>query len=246
MMAREHVFLVTLFIGLAAATAHATEPGQTVNGCGPDGILGRIVPNRIRIMGCELEKACNGHDICYGRCLQGGDLFGNFTCKDTEARKQRRAVCDDALYSSINVANVNRIVCRAAASVYRSFVQAYGEAYFFGIAPPKYSKEELYRAPAGHIAFEFAGRLSGSLEDRLARNFATAEAFAAYAESAHLSRTETDAALQAIATHAMEKDYTLTFRDDDAGAALVLEPVEQEVGPGHPPAEEIVVWRKNG
>lgn len=233
-----------LFAGLTASASFATEPGQTVNGCGPDGILGRIVPNRIRVLGCELEKSCNAHDICYARCLLGGDLYNNPTCKDDEARKRRRQSCDETLYSSINAANGNSIFCRTAASVYKGFVTAYGASFFFGIAPPQYEKEELYRAPISHVEVELMFALTIPLEEKLKRNYEAAEAFAAYAERASLPEQEIDTALDAMATNAMKKNYTLAFRTDEAGAELLLKrSASQRGAPADAMPDEIVIWR---
>jgi hypothetical protein len=236
---------ILILAALAGALAHpaaSTEPGQSVNGCGPDGILGRIVPNRIRVVNCELEKACNAHDICYGKCLLGGALYGNPTCNDDEARRKRRLVCDDALFAEIGTANDNRLACRAAASLYKSFVRAAGTKFFFGIAPRRHDTEELYRVPrdyldGGGFAIEFGVQVEGKLD----RNYAAVDALVRYAESnpGKLSQAEIEAALASIEAHAMREGYALAFKSDPAGPELVLEPVWRDT---ENPKDDIVVW----
>jgi len=228
--------------------AAATEPGQTVNGCGPNGILGRIVPNRIRIVNCELEKACNAHDICYGRCLQGGNLNGNPTCKDEAARKVRRLACDDALFASIGAANDNRLACRAAARLYKSFVRAAGSRFFFGIRAASYAKEELYRVPkdfidGGGFAIEFGVQVEGKLD----KNYAATDAFVRYAEShpGTLTKAEIDAALDSIEANAMRQNTILVFRSGPSGAELIVKGTSNEADPDMPNGE-LVIWRGGG
>jgi len=234
---------------LAFSSALAVEPGRSINGCGPDGILGHIVPNRIRVVNCELEKACNAHDICYGRCLKGGDLHGSPTCNDREAKRRRRVKCDEALFSSIGSANGNRLACRAAASLYKNFVRLFGSTLFAGLAPPDHAREELYRAPPHAIESEYFPAASSTLpiDAIMKRNYEAVEAFVRYAESNpdKLTRAQIDSALDSIATHAIATNYALEFRSSPSGAELLLKLLKLQ--PDTPPEwfkDEIVIWRE--
>lgn len=122
-----------LAILLIAMPAAARADNQCkVNGCGPDGAIGRLVPNRFFQL-CEFKPCCDSHDRCYGRCLDCGDLHGRPECKDKAKRKARRAACDNALYDDINRLNANRALCNGFAFAYWSAVNLAGDRFFYGL-----------------------------------------------------------------------------------------------------------------
>ncbi len=104
---------------------------QDANGCGTER-FGWLVPDSTLLSKCVFKNACNNHDICYGKCLEGGDLFGKQTCNNNSERKQRRHSCDVMLKTDIIADNTNYI-CHFYASIYSWAVKTFGEENFFGI-----------------------------------------------------------------------------------------------------------------
>lgn len=130
------------FVGLSAAamawlfvapTAAQTVPALVTNGCG-SGRIAFLVPDNTMLSSCKFKNACDRHDICYGRCLPGGNLAGNSTCGVVEAKALRRQTCDTAMQRDIIADNAGKSVCSLYASVYRFAVQLMGEQYFRGLA----------------------------------------------------------------------------------------------------------------
>lgn len=115
---------------LIAATTHAASADQLPNGCGPEG-YGWAVPDGTIF--CSFDVACNKHDICYSRCDEGGDLFGNPICKDEAARKERRSICDSQFYQDIVDNNANVPHCSFYASLYKLAVELGGDGNFNGL-----------------------------------------------------------------------------------------------------------------
>ncbi len=107
-------------------------PQCKANGCGPDGFIGRLVPNHF-FHECEFRPCCDSHDVCYGRCLDCGDLHGSPACNDPAQRAARKTVCDDALYNDINRVNANNLLCKGFAFAYWSAVSLAGGGFFQGI-----------------------------------------------------------------------------------------------------------------
>lgn len=104
------------------------------NGCGAKhGWSAILVPNSTVITGCKFESSCNQHDICYGKCLPGGTLFGQLTCDDPVAKAARRETCDLNLRENIAQENADKRVCGMYASLYHWAVVKYGESAFHGI-----------------------------------------------------------------------------------------------------------------
>jgi hypothetical protein len=101
------------------------------NGCGTSG-WGAIVPDKSFITRCEFTRACDQHDVCYGRCLPNGNLFGQSTCTDEKAKSERRMGCDSALYTDISSLNGDRAICKAYGSLYRWAVIRFGAKAFYG------------------------------------------------------------------------------------------------------------------
>lgn len=104
-----------MIISLLAAIAGAVFAQQT-NGCG-SGVERYVVPDRLKIIGCDFKQSCDQHDVCYGacsstlqnnmppqceylRCQLGGDLYGSNICDSVKFRRlriaaeERRAKCD--------------------------------------------------------------------------------------------------------------------------------------------------------
>lgn len=118
----------------AANTPAQTPPALLTNGCG-SGTFAFLVPNKTKFVArCEFENACNAHDICYAKCLEGGALEGNSTCNIQDDKRRRRQVCDVSLQTDIINGNPGKQVCSMYASVYRFAVQLAGENYFKGLA----------------------------------------------------------------------------------------------------------------
>ena len=129
-------YYFTLAVAVAAtlpiAWAQPPPPGLVTNGCG-SGRFTFLVPNSTIISKCEFLQACNNHDLCYGKCLEGGSLNGNSTCNYSKEKTRRRTVCDMSLQQDIINDNPNNPLCSMYASLYRFAVQKMGEDYFHGI-----------------------------------------------------------------------------------------------------------------
>lgn len=153
------VCVTLLFVAktsLAAELVGASTPAAQTNGCGT-GWSRWFVPNSIPLAKCDFVKACDAHDICYGkceglahevgapecqylRCKSDGDLKETLLCK-TDAKMRltitaadiRKRKCDDRLYDDIVEQNAKRSVCGAFASIYRNAVVKWGDDAFQGI-----------------------------------------------------------------------------------------------------------------
>jgi hypothetical protein len=129
-------FALVAFLLSSQVAAEDKLPGLATNGCG-SGKTAFLVPNRIG--NCKLKEACDRHDICYGRCLEGGDLFNTSACKSSDQEKElRRQKCDSSLFEDI-VQN-NQGECRSWASFYKFFVVNAGGGFFNGITMPDLDK----------------------------------------------------------------------------------------------------------
>jgi hypothetical protein len=142
------------------APADDLQPGLQVNGCGAkDGIK---VPDKL--VGCELKAACNNHDLCYAKCLPGGQYFtaphcqymrcqkggdlartplcqgDSFKALAVEARA-RRAKCDQGLLTEIKHTNKTNPMCGAVAGAYYTAVVRAGGGHFNG-----YEVQEVMKA----------------------------------------------------------------------------------------------------
>jgi hypothetical protein len=129
-MTRLRYVLLCICVLLPASTASAQNQ-CTVNGCGPDGFIGSLVPDRFFRL-CVFKECCNSHDKCYARCLDCGDLHGSPACSNASARAARKATCDEALYDDINRLNNNSRVCKGFAYAYWVAVRMAGDGYFMG------------------------------------------------------------------------------------------------------------------
>lgn len=95
------IFVRTFFAAVLLLTPSlaVAAPQCKANGCGPDGFIGRLVTNHF-FHQCGFKDCCDSHDVCYGRCLDCGDLHGRPECNDRAKRAARKSVCDDALYAT--------------------------------------------------------------------------------------------------------------------------------------------------
>lgn len=146
---------LTVFAKLVASFALVVSSGLAFasdpNGCG-SGWNTFVVPDRIRLLGCEFKASCDLHDKCYSicdssvigiceyrRCRAGGDLFGNSVCAEDEkyiklmsAAQARKSSCDVNLSDDIINRNPNKLGCRALSVLYRYAVKEWGDGNFAG------------------------------------------------------------------------------------------------------------------
>lgn len=131
-----------LAVALCLAHFHASAqdsipPGMRTNGCGAaNSWSSKLVPNDALLGFCQFKQACDAHDRCYSRCLEGGVLFGKAECNDapgSENSSRRRMVCDAALGTGIMLHNKDKRVCSFYASLYQWAVERFGESSFSGI-----------------------------------------------------------------------------------------------------------------
>jgi hypothetical protein len=128
---RFFIILGLLFLNVIPFVAFSADlpPGKQTNGCG-SGTTEFLVPDKIGK--CNLTEACDRHDVCYGKCLEGGELFGSNACNASEQEKERRKQkCDASLYDDIALFNQGN--CRAWASLYKFFVVHAGGGFFNGM-----------------------------------------------------------------------------------------------------------------
>lgn len=131
----------------AAATAHSCP----VNGCGPDGFFGMIVPNRLA--GCRFKAACDAHDVCYSKCLPCHTFSNSPLCYGLDNKQARRTECDDDFKKRLLSDNPGSLVCRTASEAYYRAVRQFGNSSHRSIRP---SNEKLTadRSAAFKRAFE--------------------------------------------------------------------------------------------
>lgn len=135
--------ILTVIVLMIATPSFATDlPNNLPNGCGTSG-WGAVVPDQSFITGCRFKDACDRHDVCYGRCLPGGTLFGQSTCTDEKERIERRTGCDSALYSDIASLNDDRAICGAYGALYRWAVIRFGKNAFHGASSARQQIDKL-------------------------------------------------------------------------------------------------------
>jgi hypothetical protein len=89
------------YVNLAAAAENQSilPPALQTNGCGST-FSSRFV--RDSIADCDFKNACKKHDVCYGKCLDGGELSRTARCNDPKnVKESRREQCDQALEADI-------------------------------------------------------------------------------------------------------------------------------------------------
>ena len=120
---------------LLTVTANADMSGlpsalQT-NGCGST-FSSKWVPDKLA--DCDFRAACDEHDRCYGKCLEGGVLAGTERCLDPQNVKDtRRLQCDKNLQEDIKKHNNGS--CKGWAWLYGSVVKMAGGGSFNGMEP---------------------------------------------------------------------------------------------------------------
>lgn len=125
--------LVLFLLSFSAGSyAEGNLPGQAKNGCGTEGIQGVLVPDSTLFTKCQFHEACDTHDLCYGRCLKGGDLFGKELCNDPIAKESRRSTCDTNFFNDIVEDNNERSICKFYGKIYRLAVVKFGKGNFNG------------------------------------------------------------------------------------------------------------------
>lgn len=147
-----------LFAILIAVLQSATY-AQQANGCG-SGIERYVIPDKLRIVGCDFKRSCDAHDVCYGacsatpsnnespqceylRCQKGGDLYGSTTCDSIKFRRlgvaadERRVICDAKFMVDIVKYNPGNSRCTLFSALYPSAVRVLGSRSFVGIDSAK-------------------------------------------------------------------------------------------------------------
>lgn len=140
---------------LASWFIAATAAAQMTNGCG-SGWNRYLVPDGLKIIGCNFKPACDAHDICYGRCtgfkpgeapaqceylrcLSGGDLVGKPICDSVPFRDQQLAArerqvrCDANFMIDITQTNPGNARCDFFSGLYPFAVRVLGAKNFLGM-----------------------------------------------------------------------------------------------------------------
>ena len=136
----------------------AWSVAQVTNGCGA-GWNRYLVPDKLKIIGCNFRPACDAHDVCYGRCAsfalgnsppqceylrceRSGDLAGQSTCDSVAFREnrlaaqERRVLCDAAFMVDISRTNPGNARCDLFSGLYPFAVRVLGGKNFLGMEPP--------------------------------------------------------------------------------------------------------------
>lgn len=147
--------LRTYFIPLVAGLASCAAYAQETNGCGT-GWNRYLVPDRIKLIGCDFKQACDSHDVCYGkcstyepgkapkqceylRCETNGDLVGRPICdsigfrENRIAAEERRAKCDATFMIDISRTNPDNPRCDFFSGLYPFAVRVLGGKNFLGM-----------------------------------------------------------------------------------------------------------------
>lgn len=131
------VLVLCSLMGRGGEAQAAIAPSLETNGCGAKkGWSSKLVPNGTFLSKCQFKPSCDKHDICYSRCLKGGDLYGKPECLDARgslAKESRRQICDVALQADILTGNTDKPACSFYAGFYSWAVQTFGEGNFSGI-----------------------------------------------------------------------------------------------------------------
>jgi hypothetical protein len=209
---------IVLVIFADAALASHRAP-CSVNGCGPTGWRIKLVLDRF--LTCEFRKACDEHDLCYGRCMACGPRHDDNMCRTTDGRTSIRSQCDLQLKTSIEEANNHSPLCDAFAWLFWWGCDRFGERYF-GLTG----------------AIQALKALARTAEEALAGVRADLEAIANYASAA--GEQETAARLEALkeplialsrADRALENRFVYKLEDGQPKLS-----VEAKTPPPQPPA----------
>ncbi len=147
-MFREFVRHFILALAVLCTTTlhlHAQDNQCTVNGCGPGGVLGKLIPNKYQgyFAQCEFKNACDKHDKCYSNCMKCSSWYGTERCKEKSCwfswENTFKSQCDEQLYTDISLANQGNRVCDGFASVYKAAVKLLGCNFYYG---QKFSRDK--------------------------------------------------------------------------------------------------------
>lgn len=126
-------FAAIFIFAASCSTAEETPPGLQTNGCGAKGLQGYFVPDSTLFSRCKFKTACDAHDICYGKCLEGGELYEDQqACNDQAARAIRKRSCDIDMFTDIVKNNEDKSICSFYGKVYRAAVSRFGDGNFNG------------------------------------------------------------------------------------------------------------------
>jgi hypothetical protein len=143
-------------LAVASVLGPCVAKAQMTNGCGT-GWNRYIVPDEIQPLGCSFRAACDGHDVCYGRCVEtplngqtraphceyldcepGGVLAGNEVC-DTQRfdvlrrlAHRRRTQCDAQFMLDLDANNADKPRCLLFTAFYPFMVRVLGGSAFLG------------------------------------------------------------------------------------------------------------------
>jgi hypothetical protein len=147
------LIIVTISITLLQGAAYRSAVAQTadktahtcpVNGCGPDGWFGIVVPNEVA--GCNFKRACDAHDLCYAKCLPCHSFSDSPLCYGLDNKKARRKECDASFKQSLTKAAGSSTTCLIAADAYHFAVRKLGNSFHRGEPPTKDEADEFKQA----------------------------------------------------------------------------------------------------
>ncbi len=136
------LLLATIGLMLSVAT-YAADPKGQQKYCG-SGFTEKLVPEAP--FGCQMSGACKAHDACYGKCDEGGELFGKPYCLQSEfsaTRIKAKLACESKFYSDIDKSNEGRWSCKGLGALYVAAVGIGGQGPFNGRQIQLASMEDL-------------------------------------------------------------------------------------------------------
>lgn len=141
-----------LLLATPAAAQQSKSPAHTcaVNGCGPDGFWGAVIPNELA--GCKFKSACDAHDVCYAKCTPCHPYHTNARCFGIDNKLARRGECDKDFESQMVKENGGTSICRVAARAYATAVRSMGDSYHRGSRPAAVNAAEFEKVFAAEFA----------------------------------------------------------------------------------------------
>lgn len=109
------------------STSGKVKHSCDLNGCGPGGFFGAVVPNNLGA--CQFKPACDAHDLCYARCTDCHPDSALPMCEGLKNKQDRRAVCDQEFRRVLLSQNATTTICRVASEAYYIAVRALGDRY---------------------------------------------------------------------------------------------------------------------
>jgi hypothetical protein len=129
--ARNLLVLVSLSAALNASAQTTLQENQRKY-CG-SGFTEKLVPEAP--FGCQMSEACKAHDACYGKCDEGGEMYGKPYCTESEfsvLRVKAKLACEGNFYRNIDKSNDGRWVCKGLGALYVAAVAVVGQGPFNG------------------------------------------------------------------------------------------------------------------